>query len=48
MVVVLLAATLLGGCGQKGPLYREVPVDVSPDTSGSDVGGQPEDEREPG
>ncbi|MEX0605094.1 MAG: lipoprotein [Marinobacter sp.] len=30
MVLVLLAAGFLGGCGQKGPLYRDGPVEAPP------------------
>ncbi|WP_152208521.1 LPS translocon maturation chaperone LptM [Marinobacter changyiensis] len=48
LVLVLLAAGLLGGCGQKGPLYRGVPVDLPPAAAEPAVGGQTADEREPG
>lgn len=48
MVVVLLAAGLLAGCGQKGPLYREVPVDAPPAAAEPAVDQQAADEREPG
>ncbi len=48
MVVMLLAAGLLAGCGQKGPLYREVPVDAPSATADPGVDRQTDDEREPG
>lgn len=48
ILVVLLAAGFLVGCGQKGPLYREVPVDAPPATTEPAVDQQAADEREPG
>lgn len=48
LVMVLLAAGLLSGCGQKGPLYREVPGDAPPVPAGPGVDGRIDDEGQPG
>ncbi|MBU2872505.1 LPS translocon maturation chaperone LptM [Marinobacter salexigens] len=43
-IVILVVATALGGCGQKGPLYRENP-DVSGSVAGKPVSAEVQTER---
>lgn len=36
MLVIILLAASLAGCGQKGPLYQESPAQESPEPSEQD------------
>ncbi|MCK0165142.1 lipoprotein [Marinobacter sp. S6332] len=43
-IVILVVATALGGCGQKGPLYRESPDESGP-AAGKPVSAEAQTER---
>lgn len=43
-VMIVIVAATLGGCGQKGPLYRENP-EASPGSTGKAVSVESQSER---
>ncbi len=45
MVFLLVMAGFLAGCGQKGPLYREVPTDNNTATEQADNSEQNSDKQ---
>ena len=47
LLLILGGLLMLQGCGQKGPLYREAPVEESPAVAGASdaVGDQSETDR---
>ncbi len=47
MVFLLVAGPLVAGCGQKGPLYREVPASVTAEPQSAPASATDDERRRP-